>query len=320
MHRPQRPAGSTHSSTRGLTREGRDLGVAFQAPPGSQASSRGEAKDCALLSSRDAGLLEPPERPQGQPTAQRPQPLPVWPTGLKTLWVLGGVAGSPQVPTKVDTALLSGKWSHHLGPSSDPGRGRAGTGHPACTSIGLWTPGARTPVPAQPRGVLSDHSASPGSQKSQVSPGLCTCRRREPRPPRPPLSKHPDRMSLLIPGEPAATCLQGRLLGSRVRASALTAWKCQRQAWPDPASTLCNSKASWEVTPQEGGSHHGHCARTAPRQGLRRPPVQTPPAFHARGRVVNRCSERGNFLMDQQPSKKKTPSRRGLTPRVSPPA
>ena len=31
----------------------------FQAPPGSQASSRGEAKDSALLSSRDAGLLEP---------------------------------------------------------------------------------------------------------------------------------------------------------------------------------------------------------------------------------------------------------------------
>ena len=38
----------------------------IQAPPGSQASSRGEAKDSALLSSRDAGLLEPPERPQGQ--------------------------------------------------------------------------------------------------------------------------------------------------------------------------------------------------------------------------------------------------------------
>ena len=37
-----------------LSREGRDLGVAFQAPPASQASSRGEAKDSALLSSRDA--------------------------------------------------------------------------------------------------------------------------------------------------------------------------------------------------------------------------------------------------------------------------
>ena len=44
----------------------RKAGVAFQAPPGSQASSRGEAKDSALLSSRDAGLLEPPERPQGR--------------------------------------------------------------------------------------------------------------------------------------------------------------------------------------------------------------------------------------------------------------
>ena len=45
------------------SRGDRDLGVAFQAPPGSQASSRGEAKDSALLSSRDAGLLESPERP-----------------------------------------------------------------------------------------------------------------------------------------------------------------------------------------------------------------------------------------------------------------
>ena len=52
-----------------LSREGRDLGVPFQALPGSQASSRGEAKDSALLSSRDAGLLEPPERPQGSPAS-----------------------------------------------------------------------------------------------------------------------------------------------------------------------------------------------------------------------------------------------------------
>ena len=52
-----------------LSREGRDLGVAFQAPPGSQASFHGEAKDSALLSSRDAGLLEPPERPQGSPAS-----------------------------------------------------------------------------------------------------------------------------------------------------------------------------------------------------------------------------------------------------------
>ena len=43
-----------------LSREGRNLGVAFQAPSGSQASSRGEAKDSAVLTSRDADLLEPP--------------------------------------------------------------------------------------------------------------------------------------------------------------------------------------------------------------------------------------------------------------------
>ena len=42
-------------------------GLNLQAPPGSQASSRGEAKDSALLSSHDAGLLEPPERAPGWP-------------------------------------------------------------------------------------------------------------------------------------------------------------------------------------------------------------------------------------------------------------
>ena len=46
-------------------REDRDLGVAFQTHPGSQASSQGEAKDSALLPSRDADLLEPTEWPQG---------------------------------------------------------------------------------------------------------------------------------------------------------------------------------------------------------------------------------------------------------------
>ena len=52
-----------------LSREGREIGVAFQAPSGSQASSRGEAKDSALLSSGDADLLEPPERLQGSPAS-----------------------------------------------------------------------------------------------------------------------------------------------------------------------------------------------------------------------------------------------------------
>ena len=48
-----------------LSREDRDLGVAFQTHPGSQASSLGEAKDSALLSSRDGYLLEPTEWPKG---------------------------------------------------------------------------------------------------------------------------------------------------------------------------------------------------------------------------------------------------------------
>ena len=48
-----------------LSREGRDLGVAFQDPPGCQASSRGEAKDSAVLPSRDADILEPPSGVSG---------------------------------------------------------------------------------------------------------------------------------------------------------------------------------------------------------------------------------------------------------------
>ena len=48
-----------------LSREGRDLGAAFQNPLGSQASSPGEGKDSAPLPSRDADLLEPPEWLQG---------------------------------------------------------------------------------------------------------------------------------------------------------------------------------------------------------------------------------------------------------------
>ena len=42
----------------------RHLGVAFQTHPGNQASSRGEAKDSALLSSCDGYLLEPTEWPK----------------------------------------------------------------------------------------------------------------------------------------------------------------------------------------------------------------------------------------------------------------
>ena len=44
-----------------LSRSDRDLGVSFQTQPGSQASSRVEAKNSALLSCHDGYLLEPPE-------------------------------------------------------------------------------------------------------------------------------------------------------------------------------------------------------------------------------------------------------------------
>ena len=49
-----------------LSREDKDLRVESHAPPGSQASPRGEAKDSALLPSRDADILVPPEWPQGK--------------------------------------------------------------------------------------------------------------------------------------------------------------------------------------------------------------------------------------------------------------
>ena len=48
-----------------LSREGRDFGASFQTSQGSQASSPGEGKDSAPLTSRDADLLEAPEWPQG---------------------------------------------------------------------------------------------------------------------------------------------------------------------------------------------------------------------------------------------------------------
>ena len=47
-----------------LSMGNRDLGVAFQTHLGSQASSRGEAKDSTLFSSLDRYLLEPTEWPK----------------------------------------------------------------------------------------------------------------------------------------------------------------------------------------------------------------------------------------------------------------
>ena len=77
----------------------------FQAPPGSQASSRGEAKDSALLSSRDAGLLEPPERtkPQFAAAAAATKLLPSCPTLCDP--IDGSPPGSP-VPGILQSRIL----------------------------------------------------------------------------------------------------------------------------------------------------------------------------------------------------------------------
>ena len=52
-----------------LSREDRDHGFPFQTPPGGHDSPGGEAKDSALLPSRDADILLPPEWPQGRPAS-----------------------------------------------------------------------------------------------------------------------------------------------------------------------------------------------------------------------------------------------------------
>ena len=64
-HSAQRYFSSPSSVLCSYSREDKDLGIALQTPPGSQASHREEAKDCALLSSRDADLLEPTDWPKG---------------------------------------------------------------------------------------------------------------------------------------------------------------------------------------------------------------------------------------------------------------
>ena len=48
-----------------VPRGDRDIGVAYQTHPGNQASSRGEAKNSAVLLSRDGYLLEPTVCPKG---------------------------------------------------------------------------------------------------------------------------------------------------------------------------------------------------------------------------------------------------------------
>ena len=51
-----------------LSREGRDLAVAFQAPPGSQASSRGVEKEMATRSSILAWRIPGTGKPGGLPS------------------------------------------------------------------------------------------------------------------------------------------------------------------------------------------------------------------------------------------------------------
>ena len=163
----------------------------------------------------------------------------------------------------------------------DPGRGGAGTGRPACASIRLQPAGGRAPVPAQPRGVPSDNSASPGSPEESGEPSPMHLQRREPRPPRPPLSKDLDRMP---PPHPRGA--SGHLPARPAPRKPGQGLSTNRLELPEAGvtgsslrNTLGNSKASREATLPEGGSHHGHCIRTAPWQGLCRPPVWTYPPF-----------------------------------------
>ena len=70
-----------------------------QAPPGSQASSRGEAKDSALPSSPDRYLLEPTERPKESQASRG-----VW----REDSVLLSMPGRKQVPHRVMTGAYRG--------------------------------------------------------------------------------------------------------------------------------------------------------------------------------------------------------------------
>ena len=75
-----------------------ELGVAFQTHTGSQASSRGEAKDSSLPSSPDRYLLEPTERPKESQAS-----CGVW----REDSVLLSMPGRKQVPHLVMTVILA---------------------------------------------------------------------------------------------------------------------------------------------------------------------------------------------------------------------
>ena len=97
-----------------------ELGVAFQTHTGSQASSRGEAKDSSLPSSPDRYLLEPTERPKESQAS-----CGVW----REDSVLLSMPGRKQVPHLVMTGAYRGfsraavpEWGFRRGTTGSSGR------------------------------------------------------------------------------------------------------------------------------------------------------------------------------------------------------
>ena len=104
-----------------LSREGRDLGVAFQAPPGSQASSRGEAKDSGLPSRLPRGV-----RPHLEGW-QEPQ---LWGVCIVLMFDLAAAARSeslswnPSIQTAAQDPGPAVLESRRLGPITPPSKDR----------------------------------------------------------------------------------------------------------------------------------------------------------------------------------------------------
>ena len=120
-----------------LSREDRDLGVAFQTPPGSQASSRGEAKDSALLSSRDApGSPVPstPERREGLRACywEGPSELPSAPGWLIDVFGFRAALQLPLCPRSEDGIKPNKlQWNITLGPLPEQSYYPKGLLHPS---------------------------------------------------------------------------------------------------------------------------------------------------------------------------------------------
>ena len=120
-----------------LSRGDRDLRVAFQTHPGSQASSRGEAMDSAVLSSREGYLLESTEWPKGNQAS-----CGVW---REDSGLLSGQCRERSPSSRDDQGL---SWfSRAVGPVWRFSRGRTGCPCGDSHVIGEWQckgPGARS--------------------------------------------------------------------------------------------------------------------------------------------------------------------------------